>query len=66
MRARGPDDPHPEPAGAVDVVDEAPRAAQEPRVLDAPHGAADVRHGARGSVRAGASAAARTASRIDW
>ena len=57
VRRWRPDDAHPQLARAVDVVDEAPGAREEPGVLDAADRAADVGH---------ASAAAfRTASRID-
>ena len=73
VRARAADDAHPQLAGAVDVVDEAPGAAQQAAVLDAPHRAADRAHrvGDPSSSdaeadAAAASAAARTASRIDW
>ena len=64
VRRRRAHDPHPHLARAVDVVDEATRAAQQPGVLDAPDRPADRRHGAAAS--AAPSAAARTASRIDW
>jgi hypothetical protein len=36
---RRPDDPHPQLAGTVDVVDEAPGAAKQTVVLDPTHGA---------------------------
>ena len=60
-------DAHVELAGPVDIVDEAPGAAQQAAVLDAPHRAADGRHRACApSCSTAAPAAARTASRIDW
>ncbi len=64
VRRRRAHDAHPDLARAVDVVDEPAGAAQQAGVLDAPDRPADRRHGAAAS--AAPSAAARTASRIDW